>query len=333
MPTHIGSNEQIGIAFVGAGLVAELHGQAVAACPRARFVGAFDSRPNRAKALSARYGGHAFRSFAELIDDPSVDAVHILTPPEDHIDSALAALHASKHVLVEKPVANRAADIRLLIRTAEQSGCTCMPGHNYIYVPSLRRAKRLIDEDKLGPVAAFWMLYNVFHKPELVRKYGSIIRVVCIHHCYSLLYLLGRPERLHCMAMPGVHAPLVPDTAQTAITCQMPNGALANLWASFATKDPTNDPWLTQYKVLGTRGGISYSWNEAAYEDEGGPGFGLSGYVDAFCDEVSYFVNECVIGGKQPLSTMADALDALHMVEMAERSAKHGRTITLRWDT
>ena len=218
------------------------------------------------------------------------------------------------------------------MRAAERAGRTCMPGHNYLYVPALRRAKELIEEGKLGPVAAFWMLYNLFHDADLIRKYGSILRVVCVHHCYSLLYLLGRPERLHCMAVPGVHAPGVPDPAQTAITCRMPDGALANLWASFAATDPTNDPWLVQYKVLGTRGGVSYSWNEAVYQEDGGPGFGMPGYVDAFRYEVAYFVEQCVLGGESPLSTLGDALDALRMVEAAERSAAHGREVTLRWE-
>lgn len=58
----------------------------------------------------------------------------------------------------------------------------------------------------------------------------------------------------------------------------------------------------------------------------------MPGYVDAFAHEVSYFVERCVIGGEPPLSTLADALDALRMVEAAERSAAHGRTVTLRWE-
>lgn len=324
--------DRVGIAFVGAGLVAELHARAVGACARARFIGAYDPEPGRAKALTARHGGREFRSLKELVGDADVDAVHVLTPPEGHVSAALAALRAGKHVLVEKPVAQRAADLHRLMRAAERAGRTCMPGHNFIYVPALRRAKALLEAGRLGPVAAFWMLYNLFHDADLVRKYGSILRVVCVHHCYSLLYLLGRPERLTCMAAPGVHAPDVPAPAQTAITCLMPDGALANLWASFAAVDPTNDPWLARYKVLGTRGGVSYSWNEAVYQEDGGPGFGMSGYVDAFTCEVSYFVERCVIGGEPPLSTLADALDALRMVEAAERSASHGRTVALRWE-
>jgi predicted dehydrogenase len=79
-------------------------------------------------------------------------------------------------------------------------------------------------------------------------------------------------------------------------------------------------------------GGVSYSWSEAVYEEDGGPGFGMPGYVDAFRYEVEYFVEQCVLGGKAPLSTLGDALDALRMVEAAERSAAHGREVTLRWE-
>ena len=271
MAERNGSAGRVGVAFAGAGLVAELHARAVTACAQARLIGAYDPEPGRAKALTARHGGREYRSLKELVGDAGVDAVHVLTPPESHVGTALAALRAGKHVLVEKPVAQRAADLRRLLRAAERAGRVCMPGHNYIYAPALRRAKALIDSGRLGPVAAFWMLYNLFHDAGLIRKYGSVMREVCVHHCYSLLYLLGRPERLSCMAAPGVHAPELPAPAQTAITCRMPDGALANLWASFAATDPTNDPWLVRYKVLGTRGGVSYSWNERSIRTTEGP--------------------------------------------------------------
>ena len=101
MAEHVGSTDRVGIAFVGAGLVAELHARAVGACDRARFIGAYDAEPDRAKALAARHGGRDYRSLKELIGDAAVDAVHVLTPPEGHAGAALAALRAGKHVLVE----------------------------------------------------------------------------------------------------------------------------------------------------------------------------------------------------------------------------------------
>lgn len=323
---------EIGIAFAGGGLVAELHGRAVAACPRARFVGVFDPNEAAAEARVAQLGGKVYADLNELVADPAVDAVHVLTPPEGHLPSTLAALAAGKHVLLEKPVAETAEDIRIMITAAEASGRLLVPAHNYIHAPSIIQTRRLIDEGKLGEVAAFWFTYNLFHGRDLVKKYGSIYRVMCVHHAYSLLYLLGRPTRLMSMGRRGVHARDVDEPAQTAIVCEMPNGAIANLWASFASGDPTNDPWHVLFKVLGTRGGTSYSWNEACYEEEGAPGFGMPGYVDSFRHEVDFFVNQCVLGGAAPLSTMHDALDALRIIEAAERASDEGRTVEVVYD-
>lgn len=197
-----------------------------------------------------------------------------------------------------------------------------MPAHNYIHVPSLARAKRLIEVGKLGKIAALWILYNLFHSEELGRKYGGIFRVVMTHHAYSLLYLLGRPVRLNAMAFPGVHYRNLRSDGQAAITCEMPGGVIANLWASFSARDLTNDPWSVVYKVLGTQGGISYSWNEAQFEDDASPGVGSPGYVDGFLGELDHFINRCIRRGEPPLSSLDDALDALRIIEAAERAVR-----------
>ena len=72
----------------------------------------------------------------------------------------------------------------------------------------------------------------------------------------------------------------------------MPGGALAHLWCSLAVNDPTNDPWTVIYKVLGTNGGLSYSWNEAQFDDKAARsrmhGAAL-GYEDGFRGEIPTF--------------------------------------------
>lgn len=316
------TRETIGVAFVGAGLVAHMHARAVRACDGAKLVGVFDRKAGAARAIAKQYGCRVYRRLDDLLEDPRVAAVHVLTPPAGHLDASLAALRAGKHVLVEKPVANRVGDILKLRQAAIRYGRICMPAHNYIYVPALRRARRLISQGKLGKVASFWMLFNIFHSEDLARKYGGVFRVAMTHHAYSLLYLLGRPVRLTAMAFPGVHYRKVRCEGQAAITCEMPGGVIANLWCSFSGKDMTNDPWAVIYKVLGTKGGVCYSWNEAQFEDDTGPGFGLPGYEDGFHGEVDHFINRCIRRGEAPLSTLDDAVDALRIIEAAERASR-----------
>jgi hypothetical protein len=106
---------------------------------------------------------------------------------------------------------------------------------------------------------------------------------------------------------------------QAMISCAMDNGTIANLWSSFAADDPTNDPWTVVYKILGTNGGVSYSWNEAQFIDNGGPAWGMPCYEESFVEEINYFINRCVMRGEELLSTLRDGADALSLLTAAER--------------
>lgn len=69
----------------------------------------------------------AYEHPAELLADPGVELVSICTPTDTHVDLALAALAAGKHVLVEKPVAVSSAEVARLARAAEGAATYCMP--------------------------------------------------------------------------------------------------------------------------------------------------------------------------------------------------------------
>lgn len=317
-----------GVAFAGAGIVAEMHGRGVAANPAARFVGVFDPRRHRARAITRKFGGRVYSTFEQLLDDPAVEAVHVLSPAERHVPQALAALAAGKHVLIEKPVAGSLEEIRRLQKAADAAGRVAMPAHNYIYAPALERARRLISSGKLGRIASLWILYNIFHPEKVAAIYGGVLREVCIHHAYSVLYLLGCPERVTARVS-RVHYRRLECEDQAMLVCEMPGGAIANLWCSFAASDPTADPWAVVYKVLGARGGVTYSWNEAQFEDTGGPAWGLPCYEEGFVREIAHFVERSIGKGEAPLSTLEDAAMALVLIEAAEKSIESGRTIKL----
>lgn len=321
------NGKELGVAFIGAGIAAEMHGRGLAAASGSRLVGVYDPEAGRAKNITARFGGRVFKTLDEVLKDQTIDAVHVLTPPLYHVPLAIKAMQAGKHVLVEKPVSSSVREIRRLQAAAAKYSRVCMPAHNYIYVPSLLRARRLIEERKLGRVAAIWILYNIFHSKETALQSGrSILFSVCTHHCYSLMYLAGRPRCVSAAVSRvfGDRKDSVFDN-QAAITCEMPDGAVAHLWCSLAVNDPTNDPWTVVYKVLGTNGGAAYSWNEAQFADHGGPAWGLPCYEDGFRGEIDYFLNRAVRHGECPLSTLDDAAAAIEIIEAAKRSARSGR--------
>jgi predicted dehydrogenase len=320
-----GNGREIGVAFIGAGIVAEMHGRGLAATKGARFMGVYDPIALQAKKIAKKFGGRAYNNFKDVLEDKSVEAVHVLTPVSKHVPVTLEILRAGKHALVEKPVAMTVHEIRQLQIAAQKYRRVCMPAHNYIYVPSLQRARRLILGGKLGNVAAIWILYNIYHSDKIAAHCGTgVLREVCIHHAYSLFYLLGRPTHVSATVSNAGHRNLKFED-QAAIICELPDGIIAHLWSSFAVSDPTNDPWTVIYKVLGTRGGLTYSWNEAQFDDTGGPAWGLPCYEDGFRGEIDHFINHAIRLNEEPLSTLDDAADALKVIEAAERSSVSGR--------
>jgi predicted dehydrogenase len=94
----------------------------------------------------------ALDSHLPVYADPEVDAVIIATPAASHFELALAALHAGKHVFVEKPLATKASEVDELARVAGQKNLTVMVGHTFIYNSAVRFVKKMIDSGDLGEV-------------------------------------------------------------------------------------------------------------------------------------------------------------------------------------
>jgi len=319
------------IALLGAGIVAELYAKAFERGVAARFAGVFDPDAHRAGRLAKRLGGRTYASREAILADGSVDAVLVLSPNHCHFDDARAALAAGKHVLIEKPVAETHAELAELQAAAQAAGRVCMPAHNYIYMEPVIRLRRLIAEGRFGTLASLWILYNIFHPEDVAKRYGGVLREVAVHHAYSLLFLVGRPRTVAAHAT-RLHYEQLDAEDQVLLTCTLDGGALANLWVSFAASDRTSDPWTVLYKALGTRGGTSFSWSDSLFDDEGGPAWGITNYVDSFHLELQTFAAE-IAGTAHMLSTLADAGDALRIIEAAERSLREdGRAVAVAYD-
>ncbi len=312
------------IALAGCGIVAGPHSKAINRYDSVRAVGVFDPNPDKAVDVANGLGAEVYRDIDALLADRRPEAVIVASPTETHCEVALRCLEAGKHVLLEKPVSETAAEISALMEAADRRRLVCMPAHNYIYQPTVQRMQRLIGDGSLGDLSSLWILYNIFHTEELAAAYGGVLREVCVHHIYSLLYLAGRPKRATAIRT-NVHYEHHDFEDQVMIVCEMNGGAIANLWSSFAASDPTFDPWTVIYKALGTKGGVAYSWNEAWFEDTGGPAWGIVDYLDGFANELTYFVEQAIGSGKPPLSTLHDALDTVRVIEACEASINEQR--------
>lgn len=98
------------------------------------------------------YSSPDLRDFLEFIRHTYVDAVIIATPAQTHYKTAMAALNAGMHVLVEKPLTTSYMGGRGLIELAISKNLVLQVDHTYIYHNAVRKIKEIIDSGELGDI-------------------------------------------------------------------------------------------------------------------------------------------------------------------------------------
>ncbi|MBA4062132.1 MAG: oxidoreductase [Isosphaera sp.] len=323
------TKDTIGVGFVGAGDISVLHAAAVKKCPGARLAGLWNRNQERATQRAAEFGCKNFKTPEELVADPAVDAVFVLTNLETHLEYTELALKAGKHVLVEKPVGVTVGEIGRMRDAAAAKNLVCMPGHNYIYESGMMRTRELVENGDLGKITSAYVMYNIHHPEEVAKRYPGVVRQILTHHSYILLYLVGRPVEL-CAMKATLHYQEYTEEDIAMVQMRLANGALAHFCASFAADDHAADPWTVMVKVIGTAGSTRYSYRDHV---EIKPGLVHSqtytAYQGSITNEVRYFLVDCLRMGQKPLSTLDDAITAQQMIEAAEASIRDGKVVKL----
>ena len=126
--------------IIGAGYIATWHADAIKQTDGVELVAVCDLNEGAARDLGEPRGATIVTDVDALLSSGTVDAVHILTPPQMHADLAQKALHAGVAVLVEKPVAVSATEMRNMAKASEDSGSLLAVGHNFLSLPEIGRA-------------------------------------------------------------------------------------------------------------------------------------------------------------------------------------------------
>jgi len=107
----------------------------------------------RAEAFATKYGiATVHDSYADVVEDPTLDAVYVPLPNGLHATWTLAAIKAGKHVLCEKPFTSNADQAREVAAAADGSGLVVMEAFHYRYHPLARRMEELVHGGELGAV-------------------------------------------------------------------------------------------------------------------------------------------------------------------------------------
>src|SRR5690606_40219477 len=113
------------LGIIGCGMISNFHAKAIADIRGAKLVACVDQVPEAADRLAASTGCKAYYKLNDLLADPAVDIVTICTPSGLHMEPAVAAAKAGKHVIVEKPLEITLDRCDKIIRACDEAGVIC----------------------------------------------------------------------------------------------------------------------------------------------------------------------------------------------------------------
>ena len=163
----------------------------------------------RAERYAAERGiERAYDSYEALLADPDIDAVYISLPNALHLEWTGRALEAGKHVLCEKPLSRREADVRAAFDLAERHDRLLMEAFMYRHHPQTARLVELVESGAIGRLRLVRAAFSFhFDDPGDVRlsadlEGGALMDVGC--YCVSASRLLaGEPELVCGMQVVG----------------------------------------------------------------------------------------------------------------------------------
>ena len=154
----------IKVGLIGAGWMGRTHAAAFENAARIfgaepallKIVAVADAVESAAKGFAAQFGVERWSTdWREIVADSEVDVIDITTPNDVHPEIALAAIAAGKHVYCEKPMANTAADAKVMRDAANKAGVATLVGFNYLCSPIQAYARQLVESGALGEIFHF----------------------------------------------------------------------------------------------------------------------------------------------------------------------------------
>ncbi|HVT74455.1 MAG TPA: Gfo/Idh/MocA family oxidoreductase [Lacunisphaera sp.] len=270
----------LGFGIVGLGMIADFHAQAIAQLAGARLVGVATRSPAKAAAFAAKHGVPFHTTdLAALLAQPGLDIVCITTPSAAHLEPALAAIRAGKHLVVEKPLEVDLPRTDEILRAAEVAGVRIAPIFQGRFGDGARTVKAALAAGRLGRLVLAsnyvkWHRTAQYYTPPrgvLANDGGGAVINQAIHGLDLLLWFVGLPSEVAAWSTRRVHTGIeVEDTAVAALT--FPGGALGAFEATTAAWPG----WSRRHELCGEHGSIileddrivSWQFRESRPEDD-----------------------------------------------------------------
>ncbi|RXK56067.1 Gfo/Idh/MocA family oxidoreductase [Oleiharenicola lentus] len=251
----------LGFAVVGTGMIAGYHAQAIAQTPGAKLVGVVSRSADRGVAFAAKHGIPVITATVEeMVARADVQVLNVTTPSGAHLNPALTAIRAGKHVVVEKPLEITPARCDQIIAAAEQQGVKVAAIFQGRFGAGAQKVKAAVEAGRLGRLvlaSAYvkWHRTVEYYKTAWKGTWeldgGGALMNQAIHGVDLLQWLAGLPSEVSGRFTRRVHTGIQADDT-TVATLRYPDGALGTIEASTALWPG----WSRRIELCGEKGSI-----------------------------------------------------------------------------
>jgi predicted dehydrogenase len=207
---------KIKTAVIGTGFMGRVHTEAIRRLGNVEVAAVAAENDEFAASFAQQTGvERVVTDYRKILEDSSIEAVHVCTPNALHYPIAKAAMAAGKHVLCEKPLAMSSAEARELVEIAAQKKAVNCLNHNLRFYPVVQQIRAMIANGELGDIMVVqgtysqdWLLYDTDWNWRIVAKENGPLRVmgdIGSHWMDMIMHLTGLPITALCADMSTFH--------------------------------------------------------------------------------------------------------------------------------
>jgi len=252
------------ICVAGQGAFGIKHIEAIRNIPGIEVATLAGGSPDSTREVAAKFGiPHWSTDLGECLAQPGIEAAILATPTQMHAKQAVQCLRAGKHVQVEIPMADSAADAEMIVTVQKETGLVAMAGHTRRFNPSHQWVHKKIVAGELKVLQMDVQTYffrrtnmNALGKPRSWTDH-----LLWHHACHTVdlfAYQTGQSVS-SCYALQGPYHPELKIAMDMTIGMKVPSGAICTLSLSFNNDGPLgtffryicdNGTYLARYDEL-----------------------------------------------------------------------------------
>lgn len=343
------TNPPVGVALIGAGMIAKTHVSALSAAQDKMRLEAIVSRhPDRAHPLAALYAGEAPTFTSDLnavAANPNIQVAIVATPPSVRREVIEVLAGAGKHILLEKPIARTVTEAIEIVEICEQAGVSLgVLFQHRMRAPSIA-AIRLVASGTLGKLGLveiavpLWReqsYYDELGRGTYARDGGGVMITNAIHSIDLALSLAGPVTRVQAMtATTSLHRMEAEDFAVAGL--EFACGAAGSFVASTAMYPHRTEVIRLHFDRASLRvdkNTLEIEWRDGRREVEGETENDVTrvplsgGRFEWHQAVIEDFVHAIETGGK-PMVSGREALVSQQVIEAIETSSKTRRSVDI----